>query len=139
MSKTEPMVMLIDDSQVDLFLNKKFLNISNISDNVFSFLSARNALQYIEDNIQEPENLPNLILLDIKMPDINGFQFLEHFKKLQPRLKKDIKIVMLSSSIDPKDLSRAKSSEHVFDILKKPLNPNELKALLKDKNVKWVA
>lgn len=133
------MVMLVDDNQVDLFLNKKFLDISGISDEIISFLSAREALNYLEENAKCVEKLPVLILLDVKMPDINGFQFLDHFKKMQSILTKEIKIIMLSSTIDPVDLNRAHDNEFVFDILTKPLNPNALKELLKKQNLRWVA
>ena len=140
MTKVEnPLVMLVDDSKVDLFLNQKFLDVSNITSNVIPFLSARKALQYLEDNMNEIDKLPLLILLDVKMPDINGFQFLDHFNKMHKNLDRDIKIIMLSSTIDPVDLERARKNEHVFDILRKPLNPNQLKELLLEKKVKWVA
>lgn len=140
MMKVEnPLVMLVDDSKVDLFLNQKFLDVSNITNNILPFLSARKALQYLEDNMNCPEKLPLLILLDVKMPDINGFQFLDHFNKMHNSLERDIKIIMLSSTIDPKDLDRAKANQHVFDILRKPLNPSKLKELLIEHKVKWVA
>lgn len=140
MTKVEnPLVMLVDDSKVDLFLNQKFLDVSHITNNVIPFLSARKALQYLEDNMDETEKLPLLILLDVKMPDINGFQFLDHFNKMHKNLEQDIKIIMLSSTIDPVDLDRARDNDHVFDILRKPLNPNQLKELLIEHKVKWVA
>ncbi|MEX0813902.1 MAG: response regulator [Chitinophagales bacterium] len=136
---TNQLVMLVDDSKIDLFLNRKFLNVAGISANTLDFLSAKEALQYIEENAKYPDKLPLLILLDVKMPEINGFQFLEHYKKIKQNIKKDIKIIMLSSTIDPVDLNRARDNEHVFDILKKPLNPNVLKEALKAQKIKWVA
>lgn len=136
---SSPLVMLVDDSQVDLFLNKKLLTLSKIADDIISFPIARNALDYLEQHSEDEDKLPDIILLDIKMPEINGFQFLDYINKLDKRLKKSIKIIMLSSSVDPKDINRAENNERVFDILKKPLDTDVLKQTLINKDKKGVA
>lgn len=122
--------MLIDDSKLDIFLNKKFLNISGVGNNTLEFLSARAALEYIEKHADQSNKLPDLILLDVKMPEINGFEFLEKFKELKHKLSKSINIIMLSSTLDPKDLDRANDNTDVQDMLRKPLNPQQLKSLI---------
>lgn len=130
MSTKLPFVMLIDDNDIDLFLNKKFLRVAGITDNTISFLSAQSAIEYIEAHAHEPETLPGIILLDIQMPGINGFQFLELFENIPDSVKRHTKIVMLSSTTDPFDLAKAKGSEQVINILRKPLDPQELKDVL---------
>lgn len=129
-----PLVMLIDDSDIDLFLNKKFLSLAGISDNTISFLSAREALDYIEAHADDPHKIPAVILLDIQMPEINGFQFLELYGKVPEKVQSKTKVVMLSSTIDPIDLERARNNKYVLDILKKPLDANTLKEVLQNPN-----
>ena len=126
--------MLIDDSDIDLFLNKKFLSLAGISDNTISFLSAREALDYIEAHADDPHKIPAVILLDIQMPEINGFQFLELYGKVPEKVQSKTKVVMLSSTIDPIDLERARNNKYVLDILKKPLDANTLKEVLQNPN-----
>ena len=130
----QPLVMMIDDNEIDLFVNKKFLRISGITDNTLSFLTAKDALDYISANAGTPEKLPKLILLDIQMPEINGFRFLELFQNTPESVQHEMKIIMLSSTLDPLDIEKARNSRFVMDILKKPLDPAALKEALKDRN-----
>lgn len=129
-----PLVMLIDDSDIDLFLNKKFLSTAGISDNTITFPSAKEALKYIETNVDDPAKIPSIILLDVQMPEINGFQFLDLYNKVPEKVQEGTKIIMLSSTIDPIDLDRARSNKHVIDILKKPLDTEELREVLQNLN-----
>ncbi len=129
MSATK-LFMLVDDNDIDIFLNKKLLRTAGITENTVAFHSAREAFNYLEENISVPEKLPSVILLDVLMPEVNGFQFLELYENLPETAKSASKIVMLSSTIDPKDLEKARSNMHVLDILKKPLDPAVLKQAL---------
>jgi len=122
--------MLVDDNDIDIFLNKKLLRTTGITENTVAFHSAKEALDYLSENANIPEKLPSVILLDVLMPEVTGFQFLELFEKLPDSVKGVSKIVMLSSTIDPNDLERARSNRHVVDILKKPLEPVVLKQAL---------
>ncbi len=126
----QPLVMLIDDNAMDIFVGKKFLTVSGITNNIITFQSAREALDYLCQYENEPDKLPSLILLDIQMPEINGFQFLELFKNIPADTQEGVKIIMLSSTLDPVDIERANAEPHVLDILKKPLDPVMLKMLL---------
>ncbi|MDZ4844683.1 MAG: response regulator [Chitinophagales bacterium] len=128
----QPLVMMIDDNEIDLFVNKKFLRVSGITDNTISFISAKDALNYISANATTPEKLPKLILLDIQMPEINGFRFLELFQDAPESAQHEMKIIMLSSTLDPLDIEKARCNRFVVDILKKPLDPAALKEALKN-------
>jgi CheY-like chemotaxis protein len=125
-----PLVMMIDDNEIDLFVNKKFLRASGITDNMLAFSSAREALDYLVENAGIPLKLPKFILLDIQMPGINGFQFLEMLQSVPEQVKSAIKVVMLSSTLDPSDIDRARNNQFVIDIMKKPIDPIGLKSLL---------
>lgn len=125
-----PLVMLVDDNDIDLFLNKKFLRVAGITDNTISFNSALEALNYLKHNANFPEKIPSIILLDIQMPIINGFQFLELFEEVPQHVREATSIYMLSSTTDPVDIERAQDSHNVVNILCKPLDPMALKTVL---------
>lgn len=122
--------MLVDDNDVDLFLNKKLLRTGGITENTIAFHSAQDALNYLRENANRPNNLPSVILLDVLMPEMNGFQFLEMFEKLPESVKSIMKIVMLSSTIDPVDLERARANRYVVEIMRKPLDTARLRQVL---------
>ena len=121
-------IILIDDSAFDLFIYEKLLIKSGIAKTVKTFNSAREALKYLND---EGHILPQtVILLDLQMPDMNGFEFIEEFGKVSIDLKNKIKIFMLSSTIDTGDIEKAKDSPDIIDLLSKPLEIDLLRKKL---------
>lgn len=126
----EPLLnfFLIDDSAFDLFIYEKLLIKSGITNSVKTFNSARDALKHL---IAQAENLPDtIILLDLQMPDMNGFEFIDEFDQLPEALRQKIRIFMLSSTIDTRDIEKAKASQHIIDLLPKPLEIPFLKKKL---------
>lgn len=121
-------IILIDDSAFDLFIYEKLLIKSGIANTVVTFNSAQKALRYIvNEGIKLPETV---ILLDLQMPDMNGFEFIEEFADIADDVKNKIKIFMLSSTIDTRDIEKAKASLHIIDLLPKPLEVDILKKKL---------
>lgn len=119
---------LIDDSTFDLFIYEKLLKKSGITDSVRTFNSAHDALKHL---VSEADSLPDsIILLDLQMPDMNGFEFIDEFDQLPESLHKKIKLFMLSSTIDTRDIDKAKASRHIIDLLPKPLEISTLKRKL---------
>ncbi|WP_026630017.1 response regulator [Dyadobacter alkalitolerans] len=119
---------LIDDSTFDLFIYEKLLKKSGITDSVKTFNSARDALKHL---VSEADSLPeSIILLDLQMPDMNGFEFIDEFDHLPESLHNKIKLFMLSSTIDTRDIDKAKASRHIIDLLPKPLEISTLKRKL---------
>lgn len=123
--------MLVDDSDVDLFLHKTFLKKCTWCNSIISYSSALNALNYLTET--SAENWPDLILLDIQMPIMNGFDFLSQYCFLEEEKLKKTKIIMVSSSLDFGDIARAKANYYVVDLLAKPLNTDALYEIIKDK------
>jgi CheY-like chemotaxis protein len=126
----EPLLnfFLIDDSAFDLFIYEKLLIKSGITNSVKTFNSARDALKHL---IAKAEELPDtIILLDLQMPDMNGFEFIDEFDQLPGDLRSKIRIFMLSSTIDTRDIEKAKASTHILDLLPKPLEIPFLKKKL---------
>lgn len=131
MSNKHKTVLLIDDNVVDLKINSKIITLSSLFDEIITCQSGEEGLSYLKKTLNDKEKLPDLILLDIQMPDMDGFDFLELYKKLPKRLTDVCLIAMLSSTLDFGDIKRAEASLHVVKLLKKPLLPKELEELLK--------
>jgi CheY-like chemotaxis protein len=118
-------ILLVDDDQIFNFINRKTLEGIDVINDVRTALNGQQALDLIHDHYHGTGALPEVIFLDLNMPLMNGFQFLEVFKNLNvPGIKK-VKIVIVTSSENPQDIQQAKSLgiEHY---LTKPVSEDDL-------------
>ncbi|MDO6517894.1 response regulator [Zobellia uliginosa] len=123
---------IIDDDDIYRFTIIQSAKFVGIEHKTSVFVNGEDALNFILENQNDPAALPDIILLDIDMPVMDGFQFLEEYKAIEPKIDKDINIYMVSSSVDPEDITRAKSYSMVVDYISKPLTPENLKQLVAD-------
>jgi CheY-like chemotaxis protein len=119
-------VLIVDDDHVNNFICENIILKTGFSKNVTSFSNAEDSLIYLRKLQSESENPPDLIFLDINMPDINGWAYLEEFKKLKGSKTGEIPIIMLSSSIYKDDKSRSLSYDSVVDFVSKPISKTVL-------------
>ena len=126
------LVMIIDDSKIDRFLVELNIKKYDFAEEIISKESAKSALQYLALSADSPEKLPELIFLDIRMPEIDGFGFLGEYEKLPDSVKKNCIVMMLSSSLDPEDLDRAEKNKYVKRFVNKPINGQKLQDILDD-------
>lgn len=123
-------VMVIDDDDINNFLCKKVIGIHDPSVAVDTFIHAKDALAYLQQHKDDLDFLPDLIMLDINMPIINGWEFLEAYKELGLLEKKPMRVAILSSSVYQKDKEKANSYGEVVSFISKPLTLDRYKDLL---------
>lgn len=90
------------------------------------------AISYLQENIDKPHLLPDVIFLDLSMPVMDGWEFLKEYALLQPRLKKKIALFIVSSSISPHEVERSKTFQVVTDFLIKPLAKGKIREIIND-------
>jgi CheY-like chemotaxis protein len=119
-------VMIIDDDDLSRLIVKKMIRKFDFADEVVECATAIEGLNCLNTNSLA---LPEIIFLDINMPVLNGFEFLDKFEKLNKTVKEHCAIIMLSSSVDPDDIKRAEANKWVRSFLSKPLTLVNLKAI----------
>ena len=117
-------VMLIDDNPMENMVHRKLIDANGFANKIQAFESATESLEFLRS--ASKDELPNVIFLDIIMPGMDGFQFLDEFAKLGEEVQKNCKIILLSSSDSFKDLNRANKSKLVKKFLNKPLTAEML-------------
>ncbi|WP_154857116.1 response regulator [Cyclobacterium xiamenense] len=118
---------IVDDDPLYNFGTKKILEFTAFSEEVSYFLNGEDAFKDLNKRIQEGAPLPDIILLDINMPIMNGWEFLDQVSKTD--LKHPVKIFMVSSSINQDEIDRANSYPLVAEYIVKPLTLEKVKAL----------
>ncbi|MHA6250237.1 response regulator [Pontibacter sp. CAU 1760] len=120
-------VVLIDDDQVNNFVCESIIRNEKFADEVISFEWAEDALKYLQDeSAKGKEHFPDLIFLDINMPGMDGWSFIDEYRKLPSATTAHCSLFMLSSAVDRKDILTAQSNEEVKEFFSKPLSPEIL-------------
>jgi CheY-like chemotaxis protein len=122
--------MVIDDTYVDRYVAERNIKKYGFAEEVIAKESARAALEYLASLVGSPELLPQLIFLDVRMPDIDGFGFLEAYENLPEAVKSTCLVMMLSTSLNPSDHEKVNESQYVSRFLNKPLDKEKIKILM---------
>jgi CheY-like chemotaxis protein len=126
-------IMLIDDNEMDNFINQRMIGTSNITEHIYTHNGARSAIEFLKNMEKISSDIshefPEVIFLDIDMPLMDGFAFLDEFDKMKEETKKNCKIIMLTSSINPYDINKSKKYDYVKKYIKKPLSQENIQNL----------
>ena len=128
--KTIDTLALIDDDETYRFIAKHTIMNLNIVDRLKIFSNGKEAIDYLHSKLHDPSQLPDVILLDLNMPVMDGWDFLERYLMLEPRIGKKIHIYIVTSSVDPVDVERANRINAVTDYFVKPLTRDKLVSIL---------
>lgn len=115
-------ILLIDDNEVDNYISKYVIEEANLAKEITTKNSAADALAYLKSIHQVGKEFPDLIFLDINMPRMNGFEFLEEFSTLPESRIGKCSVALLTSSLSPDDEEKAMKSPYVKHFFNKPLN-----------------
>ncbi|WP_055437438.1 response regulator [Lacinutrix algicola] len=121
---------IVDDDDIYQFAIKKTIESLNLTQKIIAFSDGEEALNFMIENLNNDEELPDVILLDINMPIMDGFQFMEEYIQIKPKLGKKITIYMVSSSVDQTDIDRANRISDVSDYIIKPIKPGKIKSII---------
>lgn len=123
-------IFLIDDDPVFVFLLTKIILSVYEDIDISHFGDGQQAIMHLQAITDNPKLLPDVIFLDLSMPVMDGWEFLEEYIRLIPRLKKKINLYIVSSSISPDDILRSKRYPEVSDFLVKPIDAEQIAQIL---------
>ncbi|WP_415376773.1 response regulator [Patiriisocius sp. Uisw_017] len=122
---------IVDDDKIYTFLVKKAIEQTNLVGTIKVFDNGLDAIDFLKKNAANRDTLPEIILLDLSMPVMDGWEFLEEYILLSPKLGRKITIYIISSSISPYDIAKAKSISLVTDYIIKPVSKEKLIEIFK--------
>lgn len=123
-------VLLVDDNEIDNFINERIITSSGFATSVVTKTGTDAAFEYVKQLGEDNSILPQIIFLDLNMPEKDGFVFLDLFESLPETVRSFCKVIVLSSSISPDDINKASANPHVIKYLNKPLAEKYLEAIV---------
>lgn len=123
-------VFIIDDDPIHQRIAQIMISKHDLYDELVSYTEAEKALDFLKINLDNHESLPDVILLDLNMPVVDGWDFLAAFESIRKDLKKDIRIFIVTSSVDEKDKLRSQAFSTVKGFISKPLSPEIIRSTM---------
>jgi CheY-like chemotaxis protein len=130
MSQQKPRVLVVDDDLVYRFAAIKTIAATGLAEEIVECNNGQEGINFLEQNLNNPEKIPDIIFLDLNMPIMNGWDFLKAFERLAPQIAKPIHIYIVTSSIDKNDVVHSKEFTAVNDYVVKPVFKETFKQIL---------
>lgn len=129
-----PAVMLIDDNEIDNFINLKMLENTFFSERIFVHTNGKSALEFLQNLVRQGQKdeilFPEIIFLDLNMPVMDGYQFADEFEKIQNSFIERTKIVVLTTSLNLQDVEKSKKYSRIIKYINKPLTKLSLESIV---------
>jgi CheY-like chemotaxis protein len=130
MNKKIKCIMLVDDNVDDNFFHERIINKSGVCNSIATMQTGKDAIEYLKSKKNSDALHPELIFLDINMPGMNGWEFLEEYQKLDAKFQSRAIVIMLTTSDNPDDKMKAKVMNISSDFKTKPLTPEMLEDII---------
>lgn len=124
------LVAIIDDDEIAKFIGTKIIESTNLVDRIKTFSNGEEAINFLKSNSKDVNLLPEIILLDLNMPIMDGFVFLQKYIMLEPKLGKKITIYIVSSSISQIDIEKINQISEVSDYIIKPITKEKFEMIV---------
>lgn len=121
-------LLVIDDDDINIFIIKKIVEKTGLAINMTSKANGQQAIDFIKETLSNPETFPHLMLIDINMPIMNGWEFVEAYQMLN--VQQSVDMYILSSSVYENDIEKTKSYSSVKGFISKPLSIERLRELV---------
>lgn len=123
---------IIDDDPIFVYGTKRVMREVDFCDEIMVFENGQDAIDALTEMVDQNKQLPEIIFVDLNMPIMNGWEFLEDFVKIPNENRETVTVYIISSSVDPRDLERIKSYKVVNNYILKPISTNDLEEILND-------
>jgi len=127
---------IIDDDPIYIYGTKRIIEELDFCDKLIEYHNGQDAIDGMAQMVKEGKDIPSMIFLDLNMPVMNGWDFLEEFINIPYNNKEDVTIYIISSSIDPRDLVKVKDYNIVHNYVLKPVSPDELRTMIEQAVIK---
>lgn len=121
---------IIDDDPIFVYGTKRVMKEVDFTEKIVVYNNGQDAIDGLTETVNNGDNIPPVVFLDLNMPIMNGWEFLEEFNKLPEEAISGVTIYIVSSSIDPRDLEKVKQFNVVNNYIVKPVTPKDLEAIM---------
>lgn len=126
----DPVIAVVDDDKIFQLIASRSIKAAQFHGKILQFNNGEEAIHYLEEHANDENELPDVLFLDINMPLVDGWMFMEDYVTLKSRINKPIRIYMVSSSIDQRDIERARSISDIKDYITKPISQQKFAELI---------